>query len=81
MAYCVAYLAKTYDIPPSCVVNIDPTSMHLAPTTRECTWESKGSKHVHVLGIKDKKQMIMVVFSFVAKVLLPLQIIFTCTTP
>jgi hypothetical protein len=51
MAYCVAYLTKTYDIPPSFVVNIDQTCIHLAPTTKEHTWESKGSKHVHVLNI------------------------------
>jgi hypothetical protein len=30
MAYCVAYLAKAYDVPLSLVVNNDQTDIHLA---------------------------------------------------
>lgn len=77
MVYRVVYLAKAYDIPLSLIVNSDQTGIHLVPTVGECTWESKGSKHIHVLSIEDKWQMTMVVFSFVERILLPLQVIFT----
>jgi len=81
MAYHVTYLTKTYDIPPSLVVNNDQIGIHLVPTIGKCTWENNGSKHVHVLGIEDKRQVIVIISSFVTWVLLPLQIIFTSTTP
>jgi hypothetical protein len=81
MVYHVIYLAKAYNIPPSFVVNNDQISIHLVFTIGKHTWENKGSKHVHVLGIEDKRQVIMIISSFVARVLLPLQIIFTSTTP
>ncbi len=55
MAYHVAYLAKAYDIPPSLIVNNDQIGIHLVPTVGECTWESRGSKHIHVFW--HKKQM------------------------
>jgi hypothetical protein len=64
MAYCVAYLTKAYDIPPSFVVNSDKIDIHLVPIARECTWENKSSKHVHVPGIKEKREVTMVVSSF-----------------
>jgi len=69
MTYRVIYIAKAYNIPPSLVVNSDETDIHLA---RECTWESRGSKHIHVLGIEDKRQVIMVVSSSATRLLLPL---------
>jgi len=80
VAYCVIYTTKVYDIPISLVINSDQIGIHLAPTLRECTWKNKGSKHIHVLGIKDKRYVNVVVSSFVAKILLPLQVIFTCIT-
>ncbi len=76
MAYRVAYLAKAYDIPPPLNVNNDQISIYLVPTVGKCTWESRGSKHIHVFGIENKWQVTMVVSSFVARILLPLQIIF-----
>jgi hypothetical protein len=44
----------------------------------EHAWESKGLKHIHVLGIKDKRQVSVLVSSFAIGVL---HIIFTSTTP
>ncbi len=79
MAYHVAYLAKAYDIPPSLIIINDQTRIHLVPTVGECTWESRGSKHIHIFGIENKWQVIMVVSSFLAKIYLPLQIIFIRT--
>ncbi len=79
MAYRVAYLTKTYYIPPSLVVNSDQSNIHLAPIVGKYTWESRGSKHIHVLGIKDKWQVNVVVSSFIVGIFLPLQIIFTGT--
>jgi hypothetical protein len=54
MAYLVAYLSKAYDNLLSLVVNSDQINMHLVPTIGERTWESMGSKHIHVLSIEDK---------------------------
>jgi hypothetical protein len=79
MAYHVAYLAKAYNNPLSLVLNSDQIDIHLVPTVGKCTWESRGSKHIHVLGIKDKRQVTMVVSSSIVGVLLSLQIIFTST--
>jgi hypothetical protein len=62
-AYCVAYRTKAYDISPSFIVNNDKIDIHLVPIARECTWESKSSKHVHVLGIEEKREVTMVVYS------------------
>jgi hypothetical protein len=64
MAYYVAYLTKAYGISPSLVVNSDKIDIHLVPIARERTWESKSSKHVHVLGIEEKREVTMVVSSF-----------------
>jgi hypothetical protein len=55
MAYIIAYLMKLYSIPPCLVVNINQTRIHLVPTTIERAWESKGSKHVQVLRLEDKR--------------------------
>jgi hypothetical protein len=80
MAYHITCLAKAYNIPPSFVVDSDKIDIHLVPISRKCTWESRGSKHIHVLGIKDKRQVIVVVSSSAIGLLLPLQVIFTSTT-
>jgi hypothetical protein len=55
MAYQVAYLMKDYNIPPTLIVNNDQTSVCLVPIARERTWESKGLKHIQVLGVDDKR--------------------------
>jgi hypothetical protein len=37
----VAYLSKLHDIPPSLVVNLDQTKIHLVPTRGLRTWKQK----------------------------------------
>jgi hypothetical protein len=62
------------------VVNIDQIGVHLVPTGGDQTWETRGVKHVHVLGIEDKRQILIVVSSLTKRSLLPLQIVFQGTT-
>lgn len=82
MAYHIVCLAKAYNIPPSFVVNSDKIDIHFVPISKKCTcvW-SRGSKHIHVLGIKDKRQVTMVVPSSATRLLLPLQVNFTSIMP
>jgi hypothetical protein len=56
MAQRCAYLVKMYNIPPELVVNTDQTGIHLVPTGGAKTWETKGSRHVLVHGVDDKRQ-------------------------
>jgi hypothetical protein len=72
MAYHIACLAKAYDIPPSFVVNNEKIDLHLVPTSRKCTWESRGFKHIHVCGIENKRQVIVIVTSSTTRLLLPI---------
>jgi hypothetical protein len=37
------------------VINNDQIDIHLVPITKKCTWESRGSKHIHVFGIEAKR--------------------------
>jgi hypothetical protein len=53
--YCVVYITKVYDIPLSLVIDSDQIGIHLVPTSWKRTWKNKGSKHIQVLGIKDKR--------------------------
>ncbi len=46
MGYKVVYLVKTYNIPPTLVVNNDQTKIHLVPTVGKKTWKNKGTKHI-----------------------------------
>jgi hypothetical protein len=55
--------------------------VHLIPNGGEKTWELKGTKHVQVLGLEDKKQMTMVISSNATGNLFPTQTMFTCSTP
>jgi hypothetical protein len=55
MSQRVAYLVKAHSIPPELVVNTDQTGIHLVPTGGAHTWALKGSKHVLVHGIEDKR--------------------------
>jgi hypothetical protein len=80
MVYKIAYLLKLYSIPPCLVVNIDQIGIHLVPTIGERTWESKGSKHIQVLGVEDKRQVTIVVSSTANGNLPPGQVAFTSTT-
>ncbi len=72
MAYQVTYLVNVYNIIPGLVVNNDQTCVHFIPITTYWTWESKGSKHIQVLGVENKRLIIMVVFLLANGLLLPL---------
>jgi hypothetical protein len=76
MAHMVAYLVKAYNIPTCLVINTDQTRIHLVPTRGDRMWETKGTKHIQVLGIEDKKQITTIVSSSTNGTLLPLQIVF-----
>jgi hypothetical protein len=56
--------------------DIGQTRVHFVPIKRDCTWETKGAKHIHVLRIKDKKQITMVTSSSTNGAMLPLQVVF-----
>ncbi len=80
MAHMVAYLVKAYNIPTSLVINTEQTRVHLVPTRGDRMWETKGTKHIQVLGIKDKRKIKAIVSSSTNGTLLPLQIVFQGTT-
>lgn len=80
MAQRVAYLVKAHSIPPQLVVNTDQTGIHLVPTGGAHTWAQKGSKHVLVHGVEDKRQITVSVSSSAAGDLLPFQLVFTGLT-
>ena len=80
MAHRTAYLVKAHSIPPELVVNTDQTGIHLVPTGGTRTWAEKGSKHVQVLGMEDKRQITATLSSSATGQLLPLQIVFTGST-
>jgi hypothetical protein len=73
----IAYLVKCYNVPCELVVNTDQTGIHLVPTGGTKTWEEKGSKHVAVIGIEDKRQVTVAVSSSLSGNILPFQVIFT----
>jgi hypothetical protein len=81
MSYRVAYLVKIYNIPRELVINTDQTGMHLVPTGGSHTWKKRGAKDVKVLGIEDKRQITTCVSSSASDDFLPLQLVFTGTTP
>jgi hypothetical protein len=62
------------------VVNTDQTGIHLVPTGGAHTWDEKGTKHVKVHGMEDKRQITVAVSSSAVGTLLPFQVIFTRTT-
>ena len=76
----VAYLVKAHSLPPELVVNTDQTGIHLVPTGGTRTWAHKGSKHVLVHGVEDKRQITVSVSSSAAGNLLPFQLVFTGLT-
>ncbi len=45
MAYMIAALVKTYDIPEELVINSDQTAFHIRPSTDQ-TYDIKGVKDV-----------------------------------
>jgi hypothetical protein len=81
MSYRVAYLVKLYSILRELVINTDQTGMQLVPTGRLHTWKRRSAKDVKILGIEDKRQITSYVSSSASGNLLPLQLVFTGTTP
>ncbi len=61
-------------------MNSDQIRVHLVPNGNEKTWEPKGTKHVQMLGLEDKRQVTMVVSSTTIEDLFPPQIVFTGVT-
>ena len=81
MAQRCAYLIEVHNISQELVVNTDQTGIHLVPTGGARTWETKGSKHVNVHGIEDKRQITVAVSSSATRHVLPFQVIFQGFTP
>jgi hypothetical protein len=69
MAHRVAYLMNVYNILMCLIVNTYQIEVHLVPTKGDWTWEIKGVKHVQVLGIVDKRQIITFVSSLAERVI------------
>jgi hypothetical protein len=80
MAHRVVYVVKVYNIPMCLIINTNRIGVHLLPSKGNQTWETRGVKHVQVLGIEDKKQITIVVSSSTKRSLLPLQVVFQGTT-
>ena len=76
----ITYLVKAHSIAPELVINTDQTRIHLVPAGGARTWAEKGSKHVQILGMEDKRQITISVSSSTAWNLLPFQLVFTWTT-
>jgi hypothetical protein len=81
MAYKFVYFVKAYLIPPTLVVNNYQIRVHLVPNNGARTWEPKGTKHVQVLNLENKKQVTTVVSFNVVGDLLPPHVMFTSSTP
>ena len=77
MAQRIAYLVKCYNVPCELVVNTDQTRIHLVPTSGTETWKKKGSKHVAVIEIEDKRQVTVTVSSSLSSNILHFQVFFT----
>jgi len=78
MVHKVAYLVKAYNVPTSLVI-----IKHRSDRDSPCTYrwggnmEKNGSKDIHVLGVEDKRQIIIVISSTTNGSSLLLQVIFT----
>jgi hypothetical protein len=68
----MAHQVEMYNIPPCLVINTNQIGVHLVPTRVDRTWERKGAKHIQVLGIKDKREIIIVLSSLANGSMLPL---------
>jgi hypothetical protein len=62
------------------MVNIDQTNIHIVPLGSARTWAEKGSKHVFVHGMEEKRQITCSLSSIVVENLLPIQLIFIGST-
>jgi hypothetical protein len=59
MVHMVAYLTKTYNVLASFVINTYHIGIHIVPTSGEKTWEKNRSKDIYVLGVEDKRQLLL----------------------
>jgi hypothetical protein len=57
------------------IVNTYRTTLHIVPTDGERTWETKGVKHIDVLGMDDERQVIVVLSTTTNRMSQPLQVI------
>ena len=80
MAQRTTYLVKAHSIALELVINTNQTWIHLVPAGGARTWVEKGSKHVQILGMEDKRQIIVSVSSSATRNLLSFQLVFTGTT-
>jgi hypothetical protein len=61
--------------------DIGRTRVHFEPIEKDCTWEKQGAKHIHVLMIKDKRQITMVASSSTNGAMLHLQVVYKLNAP
>ncbi len=45
------------------MVNSDQIGMHIVSIVGETTWKSKGTKHIQVFGVEDKRQISIAISS------------------
>jgi NMD protein affecting ribosome stability and mRNA decay len=67
MVYRVAYLVRLYSISKPLVINYDQIGINLIPTGKSRIWETKRTRHIHVIGIEDKRAIKTVVSSFATR--------------
>lgn len=62
IAMCVTNLPKIYSIPTELITNTYQTSTCCSSySSDQVKWEAKGAKHIHVLGMDDKRQVMVIV--------------------
>jgi hypothetical protein len=80
MAQQAAYLVKAHNTLATMMVNSDQTGIHIVPSSGARTWAEKGSKHILVHRMEDKRQITCTVSSIAMENLLPFQLIFIGST-
>ena len=77
MVQSAAFLMKAYSIPMKMLLNADETDIHFVLTSGAQIWAKRGSKHVLVHGMKDKRQVTVSVSSSANDNPLHFQVVFT----
>lgn len=75
----IAVLVKRYKVNKNLIINFDQTGVHFIPKSNS-TYETKGARHVSVMGVEDKRQITAIIASSLTGHLLPLQLIFGGST-
>ncbi|EFJ39439.1 hypothetical protein VOLCADRAFT_100971 [Volvox carteri f. nagariensis] len=73
--YQVAYLTWKHKIPPQLVINGDQTGCNMFPASRNI-YTQIGTRHVRVLGLEDKQQIMVMVACSASGDMLPLKVVF-----